>query len=86
MADNLNNPKIKSSEQKTGTESSAHNPAADYRDDPTHGEISARAYDCWNRRGCVEGNPEEDWYQAEEELRAERARTGQVSKSAAAGS
>lgn len=54
------------------------------RDDPTHEEIAARAYQCWQERGDAPGSPEADWQQAEQELRAERARTGQRTQSAAA--
>ncbi|MBV8070061.1 MAG: DUF2934 domain-containing protein [Acidobacteriaceae bacterium] len=39
---------------------------------PTHEELSARAYQCWHRRGCPEGSPEIDWDQADRELREER--------------
>lgn len=31
--------------------------------------ISKRAYELWLLRGCPEGSPEEDWYQAESEMR-----------------
>jgi hypothetical protein len=31
--------------------------------------ISKRAYELWLERGCPEGSPERDWYQAESELR-----------------
>ncbi len=30
--------------------------------------IARRAYELWLHRGCPEGSPEEDWYQAESEL------------------
>jgi hypothetical protein len=33
-----------------------------------HGEIAALAYSLWEQRGCPEGCPEVDWYQAEQEL------------------
>jgi hypothetical protein len=32
--------------------------------------ISKRAYQLWVGRGCPEGSPEQDWYQAESELRS----------------
>jgi hypothetical protein len=38
---------------------------------PTREEIAARAYRCWQERGCPEGSAEEDWCRAEEELRGE---------------
>jgi hypothetical protein len=32
-------------------------------------QIAALAYALWEQRGRVEGNPEEDWYRAEEQLK-----------------
>ena len=52
----------------------------DAANEPTAGEISARAYRCWHERGCPEGSPEVDWHRAQEELRRER----QARRSAAA--
>jgi hypothetical protein len=40
---------------------------------PTHGEIAERAYQIYLRRNGRPGNPDHDWLQAVEELRAERA-------------
>jgi len=37
---------------------------------PTHEEIARRAFELWKRRGCPEGSSNEDWCEAEEELRA----------------
>jgi len=31
--------------------------------------VSKRAYQLWLERGCPEGSPEQDWFQAESELR-----------------
>ena len=39
------------------------------RSENTHAQIAIRAYQRWERRGCPIGSPEEDWVQAEEELR-----------------
>lgn len=50
---------------------------------PTHDEIAARAYQCWQERGGGHGASEDDWYRAEQELRAEHARAGHQSRSAA---
>lgn len=36
---------------------------------PTHEEIARRAYEIFERRGCAHGNDEQDWLQAERELR-----------------
>lgn len=33
-------------------------------------EIAALAYSLWQARGCPEGTPDEDWFKAEEALRA----------------
>ena len=35
-------------------------------------EIAARAYSHWEQRGFAGGSPDEDWFRAEEELRAAR--------------
>jgi hypothetical protein len=35
-----------------------------------HEQIAALAYSLWEQRGRVEGNPEEDWFRAEEELKS----------------
>lgn len=32
--------------------------------------IAARAYECWQERGCPIGSDQEDWFKAEAELRA----------------
>ncbi len=37
-------------------------------------EISERAYFLWQKRGCPQGDPEEDWNRAIEELTYERSR------------
>lgn len=56
------------------------------RDAPTHEEIAARAYEHWQKRGGVPGDAEDDWWQAEQELRKERKRVGAKKQSAAASS
>ena len=35
-------------------------------------DIAARAYGLWQGRGCPEGSPERDWFQAVEEMRSGR--------------
>ena len=35
-----------------------------------HQDIAALAHALWQARGCPEGSPEEDWFQAAQELRA----------------
>ncbi len=42
----------------------------DVEDLPTHDEIAQRAYELWKAHGCPEGSAAEDWFEAEEELRA----------------
>jgi hypothetical protein len=37
--------------------------------DILHEQISLRAYQLWQERGCPIGSPEEDWSRAEEEIR-----------------
>lgn len=39
----------------------------------THAAISRRAYERWETRGRAEGSPEDDWFEAERELRRERS-------------
>ncbi len=34
-----------------------------------HEEIARLAYECWQRRGCPIGTPEEDWFLAEEQFK-----------------
>jgi hypothetical protein len=38
---------------------------------PTPEEIGKRAHQKWIDRGCVEGCAQQDWFEAEAELRAE---------------
>ena len=37
-------------------------------------EIAELAYKYWQARGCPDGSPEEDWFRAERELSAKKAR------------
>jgi hypothetical protein len=36
---------------------------------PTHEQIAALAKILWVARGCPEGSPEVDWFEAEQQLR-----------------
>jgi hypothetical protein len=36
-----------------------------------HERIAKRAYEKWCQRGCKDGTHQQDWYEAEAELRAE---------------
>ncbi|MFZ0335407.1 MAG: DUF2934 domain-containing protein [Candidatus Acidiferrales bacterium] len=38
--------------------------------DPTHEDVSTLAYSLWQARGCPEGSPEEDWFNAASALKA----------------
>lgn len=55
----------------------AHNqnvvaPAPTPRNGPTHEQIAKRAYELYIARGCQHGHHEEDWNQAERELKLNR--------------
>jgi len=62
--------------QKTQTQSAAprakpSRPAsakAAAKSSPSSEMIAARAYEIWERNGCIEGSEQENWYQAEREL------------------
>jgi hypothetical protein len=41
-----------------------------------HEKIAMRAYEKWIKRGRPMGTPEQDWAEAEAELRAEGSRSG----------
>lgn len=54
-------------------ETPTQSPPAHYEvahNQPRHEEVAARAYMRWQERGCPEGSAEQDWFQAEEELRS----------------
>jgi hypothetical protein len=36
-----------------------------------HDRIAKRAYEKWCKRGCPHGTHQQDWYEAEQEIRAE---------------
>ena len=38
------------------------------RDVPSTGQIQAVAHELWEARGCPEGSPEVDWFEAERQL------------------
>jgi len=40
---------------------------------PTFGEISMRAHQKWINHGCVDGYAEQDWLEAEAELKSEQS-------------
>ena len=41
-----------------------------------HEKIAMRAYEKWCNRGCPQGTSQQDWYEAEAELKAEMAKAG----------
>jgi hypothetical protein len=45
-------------------------PAAIVSNEPTREQIASLAYALWESRGCQGGSPEEDWINAERQLRA----------------
>jgi hypothetical protein len=45
--------------------------------EPTPEEIARLAHSYWEDRGCQGGSPEEDWFRAENELKAQRAADGE---------
>ena len=40
---------------------------------PAHEQIAALAHSLWQARGCPEGTPDEDWFNAERALSAKSA-------------
>jgi len=62
-------PKVPSTPANTSTSA---NTAAPVRTGPTHEQIARRAYEIFLARGGQSGNPEQDWHQAERELRLGR--------------
>lgn len=53
-------------------ETSARNSATSNRYGPTHEQIARRAYELFLSRGAHHGRHEDDWFQAERELRLGR--------------
>lgn len=45
----------------------SHPPATPVSD----ADIAALAYQLWQDRGCPEGSPDEDWYEAERKLQSQ---------------
>ena len=53
----------------------SNDPVTNRPEDPGHEDIALRAYSLWEKRGSPIGSPDEDWFQAELELRAEKAKS-----------
>ncbi|MBZ5675363.1 MAG: DUF2934 domain-containing protein [Acidobacteriia bacterium] len=45
-------------------------PAAPIESRPSQEEIAALAYSLWQAKGCPEGIPDDDWFNAEKVLKA----------------
>ncbi|MFP2904528.1 DUF2934 domain-containing protein [Pyxidicoccus sp. 3LFB2] len=67
--------------RNTATKQTPHTPARPtntepvspaQRNTPTHEQLARRAYEIFLARGGTPGNPEQDWFQAERELRLGR--------------
>ena len=53
-------------------ETSARNATTSYRNSPSHEQIARRAYELFLARGGHHGRHEDDWFQAERELKLGR--------------
>ena len=56
-------------EQATKPAPAPQTPATSIESHPTHEDIAALAYSLWQARGCPEGTPDEDWFNAETALK-----------------
>ncbi|MBJ6765345.1 DUF2934 domain-containing protein [Myxococcaceae bacterium JPH2] len=56
----------------TPQERPQENTATGSREQPSHERIARRAYEIFLARGSAPGSPEQDWFQAERELRLGR--------------
>jgi hypothetical protein len=52
------------------------NPALDNDSLPSPDQIAQRAFELWHAKGCPQGSAEEDWLDAEAELRANGSANG----------
>ena len=57
-------------EQATRPAPAPQTPAPSIESHPRQEEIAALAYSFWQARGCPEGTPDEDWFNAEKALNA----------------
>ena len=62
MSPQLTKTAIKSDEDQEGVET-------------YHEQVALLAYRLWQERGCPDGSPEIDWFQAEEELQGQEHQT-----------
>ncbi len=56
------------------TASDHHNDAEHKGVTPTYEQISQRAQEIWTKKGCLPGQDEQNWLEAERQLKAELAR------------
>jgi hypothetical protein len=76
----------------TPSTSQTHQPAtaaqagASYSTKPSTERIAMRAYEKWQKRGCVHGYDMQDWVEAEKELMEEQNRSTSQTRSAMASS
>jgi Protein of unknown function (DUF2934) len=49
-----------------------------FSEGPFSEQITALAYALWQERGCPDGNPEEDWFRAEQELRTKQESQSEI--------
>ena len=45
---------------------------------PFSEQITALAYALWQERGCPDGNPDEDWFRAEQEIRGKQESQSEI--------
>jgi hypothetical protein len=57
-------------EQATKPAPASQSPAASIESSPTNEEIAILACSLWPARGCPDGTPDEDWFNAEKALEA----------------
>ena len=53
-------------------------PKADTDLGPFSEQITALAYALWQERGCPDGNPDEDWFKAEQEIRTKHESQSEI--------
>jgi hypothetical protein len=56
-------------EQATKPAPATQTPTASIENRLTHEDIAALAYSLWEARGCPDGTPDEDWFNAEKALK-----------------
>jgi hypothetical protein len=67
------NKRVESRTKQAGAGTAIMEPEASAEAIPSQEEIAALAYSYWEARGYQGGSPEEDWLQAERELREQHS-------------